>query len=146
MAYDGALLISVLFLATALLMPFTGGAIATGNQLFRIYLLIWSYLYFCWPWVKGGQTLGMRAWRIRVSHVDGGRLGWEHATLRFFLAIISWLLAGTGYLWSLFDEQKRTLHDRLSRTRLDIMTLVKDRDQPPGSRLGAQGMQDVDQQ
>ncbi len=146
MAYDGALLISVLFLATALLMPFTGGAITSGNQLFRIYLLIWSYLYFCWPWVKGGQTLGMRAWRIRVIQADGGRLGWKHATLRFFLAIVSWLLAGAGYLWSLFDEQQRTLHDRLSRTRLEAMTIVKDRDQPHGSRLGAQGMQDIDQQ
>lgn len=137
MAYDGALLMSVLFLATALLMPFTGGAIERGNHLFRIYLLIWSYLYFCWPWVKGGQTLGMRAWRIRARQTDGVRLGWKAATLRFFLAIISWLLAGTGYLWSLFDAQKRTLHDRLSRTRLEAMTPVKDSRQPHGSHPGA---------
>lgn len=146
MAYDGALLLSVLFLATALLMPLTGGAIASGNQWFRMYLLIWSYLYFCWPWVSAGQTLGMRAWRIRVSRAEGGRPGWKHSTLRFFLAIISWLLAGTGYLWSLFDAQKRTLHDRYSQTRLEAMIPVRKQDQPRGSRLDAQGIQDKEQQ
>ena len=47
MVYDGILLFAVLFLATALLLPFThGAAIKSGNYFYLGYLLLISYLYF----------------------------------------------------------------------------------------------------
>jgi len=116
--YDSVLLLPVLFFATALIMPVTGGAIASGNPLYQLYLLLWCYLYFCWPWVKGGQTLGMRAWRIRVICQTGKNPGWKSATYRFLLAGLSWLPAGAGYLWALFDSGSQSFHDRFSHTRL----------------------------
>ncbi|WP_083250684.1 RDD family protein [Acidihalobacter aeolianus] len=119
MAYDGLLMFALLMIASALLIPFQHGqAVAPGNHLFQLYLLYVLYLFLAWFWVHGGQTLGMKAWRIRLVSDDGKPIGWTRATLRFFLSILSWLLLGTGFLWSLVDREKRCLHDILSHTRL----------------------------
>ena len=40
------------------------------------------------------------------------------ATLRFFAAILSWLPLGLGFFWQLWDADRLTWHDRLSRTRI----------------------------
>ncbi|MEX2524607.1 MAG: RDD family protein [Gammaproteobacteria bacterium] len=117
--YDGILLFAVLFLATAMLLPFHDGeAIESGNILFFLYLLLCSYLYFAWQWVHGGQTLGMRAWHLKVIAVGDSPLTWHTASLRFVSSLLSWLLLGAGFLWRLFDRDGRTLHDRLSGTCL----------------------------
>ncbi len=120
--YDGILLFAVLFLATALILPFHDGeAIASGHFPFFLYLLTCCYLYFVWQWVHGGQTLGMRAWRIRVFDSTGAPLTWRRGTLRFLAAILSWLPLAAGFLWRLVDRDGRTLHDRLSGTRLVVV-------------------------
>ncbi len=117
--YDAMLMFAVLFIATAVLLPFSGGeAIGSGNPLYCLYLLLIGCLYFTWQWVHGGQTLGMRAWRVRVA-ADGDRPpSWCRAAGRCLAAILSWALLGGGFIWALFDPHRRTLHDRLSRTRL----------------------------
>ncbi len=117
--YDCLLLAGVLFAATALLLPFTGGsAIHNGNYLYLLYLILCCYLYFGWQWTHGGQTLGMRAWKIQLMRPDGGEINWGMASKRFVLAMVSWLLAGGGFLWALFDREGQTLHDRYSGTGL----------------------------
>lgn len=119
MFYDGILLFAVLFLATAMILPFHDGeAIGSGNIVYILYLLFCSYLYFAWQWVHGGQTLGMRAWRIRVVALNDAPLTWRTAGRRFLASLFSWLILATGFLWRLFDRDGRTLHDRLSGTCL----------------------------
>lgn len=86
----------------------------------QIYLLSVGWLYFGWFWTHGGQTLGMRAWRVKAIAEDGSALGWGQATRRYLAAILSWLPAGLGYWWSLFDTEKRAWHDTLSRSRLVV--------------------------
>jgi uncharacterized RDD family membrane protein YckC len=92
--------------------------------------------YFVWSWMRGGQTLGARAWRMRVV-ADAGRVTLLRALTRFaiaaspllllaFGALIEprWLLVAMLLAWSadyaaaLLDGNRRTLHDRLSGTRL----------------------------
>ncbi len=75
-------------------------------------------LFFAGFWTHGGQTLGMRAWRIRLVGRGGGRVSWGQATLRFFAAIVSWLALGLGFLWALVDRERHAWHDRCSGTRL----------------------------
>ncbi|MEA3291315.1 MAG: RDD family protein [Pseudomonadota bacterium] len=87
----------------------------------QIYLLSIAWLYFGWFWTHGGQTVGMRAWRIKVIAEDGSALDWGQATRRYLAAILSWLPAGLGYWWSLFDSDKRAWHDSLSRSRLLVL-------------------------
>lgn len=118
-AYDGLLLFAVLFAATAVLLPLTGGlAVRSGNFPYLLYLLGWSYLYFAWQWTHGGQTLGMRVWHVVLRERDNGAVGWPAATRRFSLALLSWAAAGAGFLWALFDPERLAFHDRYSGTRL----------------------------
>jgi len=78
---------------------------------------VW-FLYLAWCWHKGGMTIGMRAWHVRIEDQRGRAPGWGTAALRFIVSLVSAGLAGLGFLWSLFDKSKRTWHDILSGTRL----------------------------
>lgn len=118
-AYDSLLLFSVLFFGTLVVLALTGGrAITPGNTLYRGYLLVLSLLYFAWFWTHGGQTPGMRAWRLRLRGRDAGAVTWGQAVARFTAALVSWLAFGLGFAWALWDRERLTWHDRLSRTVL----------------------------
>ena len=119
--YDIILLCAVLFFATLIIMPFTSGkAVTRYNLVYQIYLLFCIYMYFAWQWTHGGQTLGMKAWHIKLTTCDGKRVNWKCASKRFLFATISWLVVGAGFFWAIFDNDKLTFHDRLSNSRLTI--------------------------
>jgi len=122
--YDSLLLIAVLVVATALVvLPLglgLGISVNPANPLYRLYLLSVIVGFFLFFWVRGGQTLGMRVWRIKVIRDDGRPLTLKDATVRFGAAVLSWLPLGLGFFWCWFDPQRLTWHDRLSGTRLVI--------------------------
>lgn len=72
--------------------------------------------YFVLSWVRGGQTIGMRAWRIRIVAAEGGALPWPRALLRFAVALLSLGALGLGFLWCLVDRERRTWHDLAARS------------------------------
>ncbi len=74
--------------------------------------------YFCASWVRGGQTIGMRAWRLRVVSADGGKLPWLRALLRFLAALASVASLGLGFLWCLIDREGRAWHDIAAGSRV----------------------------
>ncbi len=118
MVYDSLLLFGVLFFAAAIVFPLTHAEI---SPLYQIYLLMVSFLYFAWPWLHGGQTLPMKAWRIQLQSTDGKAVTWRQAALRFSMAIISWLALGIGFLWAIVDKEHGTWHDWVSGTRLVLL-------------------------
>ncbi len=77
--------------------------------------------FHLWFWTHGGQTLGMRAWRLRLVSDDGDKVTLRQALVRYAVAILSWLVLGLGFLWILFDGKKRAWHDIASRTRLVLV-------------------------
>ncbi len=117
--YDGLLTTAILFAAAAVAVALSGGrSIAPGNPLFQAYLLAVPFAYFGWCWVRGGQTLGMRAWRLRLQCDDASRPGWRRALARYLAAIVSWSALGLGFAWMLVDPRGMSWHDRLSGTRI----------------------------
>jgi uncharacterized RDD family membrane protein YckC len=117
--YDLLLLIAVLFVATALVLPLNAGKAFTGHQyFFPLYLLIVSFFFYAWFWTHGGQTLGLRAWKIKVLSLDKKPISWKQALLRYAAAFLSWAFFGLGFLWILIDKNKRSWHDHLSKTAL----------------------------
>lgn len=91
----------------------------------RAALLAVTAGYFVISWCRGGQTIGMRAWRMRVVAAEGGTLSWTRALLRFALAIVSLLAFGLGFLWCLVDREKRGWHDLATRTRVERVPRAK---------------------
>lgn len=120
--YDTLLLLAVLFLAALLILPLTGeGGLRPGHPLVTSYYFVITFLFFTWFWTHGGQTLGMRVWRIRIrSRTDTPITLWQ-CLLRFLAAIVSWGALGLGFLWSLADREKLTWHDRFSLTELVVV-------------------------
>lgn len=127
MVYDGLLVLALLMIATACFLPFTGGKAVTWGAFPALTLLYWCVLalvlvgYFGVAWTRGGQTLGMASWRLRVQRVDGALLTWADSVRRIGASVLSWLPAGLGWLWCLFDRERRTWHDVLSRTRVVVL-------------------------
>ena len=120
MLYDSLIVIALLMLATALLLPFTKGQAIPANTLYySVYLIAIIFAYFQYSWLNGGQTLGMRAWKIKLKTLNGKPLDIHHTTARFGYAIPSLLLACIGLLWRIVDKQNLSWHDRWSGTYLE---------------------------
>ena len=119
MFYDCLCLFSLFFLATLILVVFTDGeAISSNNPGFNLFLFFITYLYFAWHWVNGGRTLGMRAWHIKLINRGKDHVSWKTATVRFCLALLSFVSFGLGFVWAFLDKEKLAFHDRYSNTRL----------------------------
>jgi uncharacterized RDD family membrane protein YckC len=113
MAYEAVLLFAVAFFAAWLFYFASGGREATSGTLrYTLQLFIGAVFaaYFLWCWLRGGQTLAMKAWHIRLVDVTP-----QKALLRLLLA---GLLLPVSILWALFDREHQFLHDRLAGTRL----------------------------
>ena len=113
MLYEALLVFAVSFFAAWLFFVASGGRDATSGALrieLQAFILVVLAAYFLWCWLRGGQTLAMRAWKIRLVDVTPAR-----AVLRFLLALA---LLPASVLWALVDRDRQFLHDRLAGTRL----------------------------
>jgi len=143
MLYEGTLLFAVAFIATWLFQFAAGGAVVTGWQrtALQVYLAAVFAAYFLWCWLRGGQTLAMKAWGIRLVVPGKPRVPARTALIRLALATLfvgsfcaalvgafihrnPWFafatlaFSGTGLGWALVDRDRQFLHDRLAGTRL----------------------------
>jgi len=122
MLYEVMLLFAVVFFAG---LVFSGVSSTTNlplsgwpRHVFQAYLFFGIGLYFIWCWLRGGQTLAMRTWKLRLEGSDGSKPSPRQAITRYALAWISLGLAGAGFLWAIIDRDRQFLHDRLAGTRI----------------------------
>jgi uncharacterized RDD family membrane protein YckC len=151
LVYDCILLLAIAFVATLVLLPLTGGEAITpatrgsGTYLaYRGYLALLALGYFGLAWMRGGQTLGLMAWNIRIETADGRLPGWRVATSRFAFGLALVVAAESGlhlafdpagparavaggllllpvvvnFAWIPFDARGRSLQDIACRTRV----------------------------
>ena len=113
MGYEAVLLFAVAFFATWVFFFVSGGQDATAGRLryvLQLFIFMVIAAYFLWCWLRGGQTLAMKAWHIRVVEITPAK-----ALVRLLLAT---LLFPVSIVWALFDRERQFLHDRLTGTRL----------------------------
>lgn len=75
-------------------------------------------LYATLSWQRGGQTLGMRPWRLQVVGAEGRTPRRGQLWVRYAVGTLSVLLGGLGLWWALVDRQRLSWHDRASGTRI----------------------------
>ena len=145
LAYDSLLLAALWLAVSALVLALSGGWLAEPNRplwlvyVLRATLVLVTGLFFVNFWTHGGQTLGMRAWRLRLVSGAGGRktapafpalppsmavagpVSWRQALLRLAAACLSAGALGLGFFWVLIDREQRSWHDRLSGTHLILV-------------------------
>jgi uncharacterized RDD family membrane protein YckC len=110
---DGLLLAAVTAPLTAAMVddPYRWGG--PGNVLSSAI----GWLYFALMESSSRQaTLGKMALGIRVTDLEGERIGFGRATGRYFAKILSALILGIGFLMAAFTEKKQGLHDILAQT------------------------------
>ena len=142
MIYEGLVVTAILLIAS---FPFAGASTTRleglTRHLFQVYLFLVLGLYFVWCWRRGGQTLPMKAWKLRIVDRRGLPLATSRALLRYALAALAlgssavaaivlvqhprepgaWLALVPGVatiLWSAVDREQQFLHDRLAGTRI----------------------------
>jgi uncharacterized RDD family membrane protein YckC len=124
--YDGLLVLALLLIPTSVVMAIRGGApVPPGDVWFQLLLLATAGAFFTWFWTHGGQTLGMRAWRLRVETAAGQTLTARTALLRFGVGIVSLAAFGLGVLWIVVDPGKCAWHDRAAGTRVVVLAKVE---------------------
>lgn len=118
--YDTLLVAALLFLATLPFIAVRGGepVEAGDNLLYQVVLVLVIYGFFAGFWVQKGRTLGMQSWGLQIETATGQRPSFAQASIRIVGALLSWLPAGLGFLWQLWDKDGLAWHDRLSGTRL----------------------------
>ena len=122
MLYEMLLLLATLFLAAYIFIAITHNAqSATTKVIFQGYLVLVMATYFLWFWCKGGQTLAMKTWRLRLVSARGDSVTFAQCALRFIAAFIGIGLGGVGILWALIDRDRQFLHDRIAGTKIILL-------------------------
>ncbi|MDH3615361.1 MAG: RDD family protein [Gammaproteobacteria bacterium] len=118
--YDSLLVGALLFMVTVPFIAVRGGepVDTSENLLYKVVLFVVVYVFFVGFWSRSGRTLGMQSWGLQLETADGGIPSAAAASLRFFAALVSLLPLGLGFLWQLWDPEKLTWHDRVSKTRV----------------------------
>lgn len=93
-------------------------AVPTSSVWFQCVLLAAAFFYLGLSWKRGGQTMGMRAWRVAVVGADGAAVGWGRWLLRFVVMLFSIGAGLLGVLWAFLDRDRRMWHDLVARTRV----------------------------
>lgn len=86
--------------------------------IYQLWLALWVCGFYALFWSKGGQTLGMRAWRLKVQHPNGQNLSFITACAR-----VVWSLAGVGNLFILLNSDKLALQDKLTRSEVVVLSV-----------------------
>ncbi len=122
--YDSLLLAALLMIFTAASIAFTTGhravsrAAGFGFYAYRAGELAVIGGYYIANWLRSGQTLGMRAWRLRTVDADGRPITAAQALRRYLWGFLAWPPAALGVLWLYVDRDRLAIHDRLSGTRV----------------------------
>lgn len=90
------------------------------NEFWKIGWVSYFFIYF---WNKSGQTLGMRAWRLRVQNLDGTLISKTTGVKRLLPTLL-----GLGNILVIFDRaNKLSLQDRLTKTEVVVLSLEANR-------------------
>ena len=140
LGYDGLLYLALLMAIYVLATPFIAALVArdASTPLHNFSVLhACGYLvgiaFFGWSWTHGGQTLGMRVWRLQVRRLDGSAIRWPIAVIRFSAGLAPVLLGlwlgksfgasayGAmllGYLPCLLSSRGQAFNDLVSGTEV----------------------------
>jgi uncharacterized RDD family membrane protein YckC len=118
-AYEFLILAALALIATFPYLALAGDSTSgLRRHLLQGFILAIFGAYFVGFWSRGGQTLAMKTWRIRLERADGSPVEPARALRRYLLALASVAAGGMGFFWAFFDRDGLFLHDRLSGTRL----------------------------
>lgn len=93
-------------------------AYLSSSHWYQLCLFMVALLFYCWFWRTSGQTIGMRAWRLRVQNTDGRRLRLSQCVVRAIAALL-----GLGNLWVWVNPSTTlALQDKIADCEVIVMS------------------------
>ena len=123
MGYDTLMLFAIWMLVAAIHAAILGepGQGDANRLQFTLFpaIVCSTFLFYFWFWTHGGQTLGMKAWRIKVVHenLDDSPVKLLQCVIRMVVGSLSFSCFLLGYLWVYLNSNRDTWHDTASKTR-----------------------------
>lgn len=116
--YESLILIAIWMLVTWLFVGVFGDATQSPKR-FVLQIVLWwvTGMYFVICWVKTGQTLAMKVWKMKVVNQKGQLLTLQQAITRYILATLLMLAFGLDFLYMLLNKQRIFLHDHFLDSR-----------------------------
>ncbi len=97
--YEGVLLFGVLMISGYLFSSLTQQRHALqGRHGLQAFLFIVLGIYFVWFWSRGGQTVAMKAWHLRLVNRDGSAVSQARALCRYLLSWL-WFMPALLAVW-----------------------------------------------
>jgi len=120
--YEWLILAALILIATFPYLALAGDSTSGFRRhILQAYVVAVVGAYFVGFWSRGGQTLAMKTWRIRLEAAGGGPVDAARALRRYLFALAGAAALGIGFLWALLDREGQFLHDRLAGTRLSAV-------------------------
>lgn len=109
--YDTLLVFSLIFAIGLIIQGIFGNL---GNVFFYLVTLPTAYVYFSQSWVKGRQTIGMKALKFQIVQHNGENVTHKQVLIRFFSASICLIII--GHLYMFFNDNNLSVQDKISKT------------------------------
>ena len=145
LVYDLLIVVAIMMVAVMIGLLLTHGQLVDADGRlqalwFPLFEGVLVAAYFVTSWLRGGQTIGMRPWHIRVTRADGGAPSLQQAVIRVLVAAapllllvlqsriglratlwaLLWVWAG-WFAVALFDPRRRALHDLAANTEIRLL-------------------------
>ena len=111
----------ILFIPLGIFMPTSNENLFASLSLMPLLMLLQYAIpaaYDTWFVGKYGATPGKMACKIKVVVADGAPVTYSRALGRHFAKWLSSIIMGIGFIMAAFDDERRTLHDRICETRV----------------------------
>jgi len=92
------------------------GTHPVASLVYSFYLAAVVISFFAYFWCKGGQTLGMRAWKLRLQNTDGSNIRLTQAFIRMGTSAF-----GLGNLLSPFSTTKQSFQDLMAECEMVVI-------------------------
>ncbi|KMT65660.1 RDD family protein [Catenovulum maritimum] len=132
--YDLLIIIAIMLLATLvgilvfqLLLHFNLASLPDGiedseylrnNWFFKVYLVFCYFGFYVYFWRRGGQTAGMKTWRLKLQNTDGSRLSVTQCIIRLLTAGLGLSNLTVFLPWC----KKRGLQDICAKCELIVLS------------------------
>ena len=117
---DTLVLFAIMFGALIVLVPVAFAARGAGGAAMLLLFLVFIVVtigYFPFFWARGGQTPGMKPFRLYVVRdLDGGPVSGGQAFLRLLGYWVNGVAFYIGFIWVFVDDRRRGWHDLIAGT------------------------------
>ena len=113
--YEAIIQVALWFLITLFILISLGEGNTINPSLLGFFLWLSSGIYFIYSWVNGGQTLAMRAWKLKLLPPKNFKL--TFFIYRYILASIGFFIFLSFYLFILFGG-KKYIHDMILKSQI----------------------------